>query len=259
MPSEFRAGNNTDITLIGSLVHKVSRYAFLPAVADSLATELQNYVTAFDSEPVDVPSLEAINIVPGDSGRCRIEHVISLCTGPNLCNLTGDDLRNNVQLVLGQVAGMSTLDSTGTLRVPFDAAANNFHMEDGQGVMVDLFPPLLRRADRSLPLENIQYSSPRIRQRLIPYTRGTREGAILSTLFTAVTGDRPAMQARRIVRGGIDNWCYDVLPATLSGVEKDRIRSQIVRRFIPHFLRNTISDGICGMQKTFGVSSYKDR
>ncbi|HLB66357.1 MAG TPA: hypothetical protein VJJ78_02055 [Candidatus Saccharimonadales bacterium] len=254
MSYELRSGNNTDITVVGNSVYKVSRYAFLQEDATEMAKQLESYAETFESEPIDVPDLKEVGIIKKSGDRYRVIHVLDLCTDPNLCSLQEEDLRSGLQRVLGQIAAMSTFDNERLLRVPIDASANNFHVGH-KGVLVDLFPPLLRKKDGSLPFSNIQYSRTFIRRNLISYTRGTVEGAILSTLFTGIMGDRPFQQAIHTAKG-IDTWCYDMIPTTLKAPTKDNIRRQIKAHFIPHFLRNSISDGICGVQKMLGVSPY---
>lgn len=255
MNTELRRGNNSDITIEGSSIHKLSRYAFSPTMANGLAQDLERYIAAFDNEPVPVPALQSIELIDAPNGRQRVKYTSELCTGPNLCNVSSENKQEATRLVLGQLANMSTLDTEGTLAVPLDAFANNFHIEPHGGVMVDVFPPLLRDPDGSIPLRNIQHSQPKIRRRIIPYTRGTREGAVLATLFTSVAGDHPFTQSAYIARK-IDDWCYDVLPPSLPDIEKDNIHRQINRRFIPYFTLSALSGAVSEARRQVGIHPY---
>lgn len=257
MASNVRVSNNSDITVVGETIRKVSNYSFMPGTANHLAEELQDYVAAFNSEPLNVPNLDGVGTIPNQFGRYHVEHIYKLCRGPNLCDLDGEALKLGVQRALGSIANMTLLDDEGSLAVPFDSAANNFHIENEKVILVDLFPPLLRYSDGTFSSRNVQFMMPRIRQRLVPYLRGTREGALLATLFTAALGERPSRQALGILCGN-DDWYFDVLPSSISGKEKDVLRKEISRRFVPHFLRNTASDYNCGIRRAMGFSPYNE-
>lgn len=255
MSTGLRRGNNSEITVNGNSIQKLSRFTFRPETAARLVANLEGYIAAFENEPVPIPAIESIAIIDAPNGRKRVQYTSELCPGSNLCNVPTSDKQESTRIVLAQLANMSTLDSEGTLAVPLDAFANNFHMSPEGGVMVDLFPPLLRNPDGSMPLQNIQHSQPKSRQKIIPYTRGTREGAVLATLFTSVAGDHPFPQGRYIARG-IDNWCYDVLPAELRDVEKDNIQRQLDQRFVPYFALSALSGAISEARRQLGIHPY---
>lgn len=255
MSTGLRRGNNSEITIDGDSIQKLSRFTFRPETATRLVANLEGYIAAFKNEPVHIPTVESIEIIDAAAGRQRVQYTSKLCTGPNLCSVPAGDKQESTRIVLAQLANMSTLDNKGTLALPLDAFANNFHMSPEGGVMVDLFPPLLRNPDGSMPLQNIQHSQPKSRQKIIPYTRGTREGAVLATLFTSVAGDHPFPQGRYIARG-IDDWCYDVLPTELPDVERDNIRKQLDQRFVPYFALSALSGAISETRRQLGIHPY---
>lgn len=139
---------------------------------------------------------------------------------------------------------MTMLGLSGRLAVPIDAAGPNFHVSTGGAVtLVDVFPPLVRRTDGDMPLENIQYSRLPFRRRHVEYYRGTRVGAILRTLITVSLGYSPAEQVASMLEHR--EWCHDVVPTALPSYERDVVHRAIDTRFFKDIIVGGISDALC--------------
>ena len=256
MSAEFANGSHTDITITDDAVHKVIGYDLEPEVAGRLADHLEQYVAAFEDEPIDVAPLRDVRVSRDSSGGHHVEYTNQLCNGPHLSRLPGEDMQPALGRVLGQIANMSQLDDSGTLRVPLDAATDNFCVEDTGSVLVDIFPPLLRHNDGSFPFEDVPYSFSEIRQRMLAYRLGTVEGATLQMLFTSVRGATLGQQVLRSVRR-VDDWCYDVIPPTLSDDSKAAIRRQLHSRFLPYLMRLGVAEGTGRLYKPLGTEPYE--
>lgn len=239
------AGNNSRVTVTGQDVRKVSRQAYTAAHASVLARQLERYAGALAAEPFRVPALRQVAVVGDPRGGYRVQHVTDWCPAPNLTAIAGPALPGAVAEVLRRIALMSRLGDGGLLVVPLDASAQNFHHDGAGAWLVDLFPPLLRGADGALPVALLQYGAVPVRRRLAEYAKGTVEGAIVHTLFTAVArGDRPLRQITATVRG-YRQWCHDVLPPELPGRSRDNIARALDRRLARHFERSVRSNAVC--------------
>jgi hypothetical protein len=249
-PSDSRVidvprGNNSRLEVGDGLVRKVSRQVYPAEVASRMASALEAYVHALAGEPVRVPALRQVDVLPERGLGFRVHHVVDWCPAPNLTVATGQCRLRAVQDVLRSLADMSTRDSRGTLAVPVDASAQNFHTEPGRVWLVDVFPPLVRHPDGRLPVELLQYGTVGVRRRLAEFAKGTLSGAIVHTLFTAVArGDHPLRQIAASVRG-YPAWCYDVLPPQLAGRARDEIRAALQRRLAAHLSRSLVSNAVC--------------
>ena len=250
-------GNNSRVEVGDGLVRKVSRQVYTAEMASLVAARLESYVQALANQPVRVPALRQVDVLPDRGVGFRVQHVVDWCRAPNLTTATGPCLVYAVQQVLRTLAEMSTLDAGDMLTVPIDASAQNFHTEPRGVWLVDVFPPLLRHPDGRLPVELMQYGTVGVRRRLAEYAKGTLNGAIVHTLFTAVArGDRPLYQIAASVRG-YPTWCYDVLPPKPAGRARDEIRRALQRRLAAHLARSLASNAVCVAGRLARVPAHR--
>ena len=210
-------------------IEKTSLRVYSQADAERIARDLVTYDQQLQAEPLDTTPLLDVDLVPVDGGF-RVRHSTELVDELSLAELVGEDRVDGFRRVIGQLAEMSTFSDGDTLVVPVDAYPPNFH----GGKLIDLYPPVPRRADGSMPLENIPMRATRLRA-----TRdyGQKTGAIVQLLATGVVG-----QAGHLGRLGhalrqTDDWCYDALPNNLTGRNRDVVRREISRRFLPFIVR----------------------
>lgn len=255
MTTEFSVGNHASLAVVDGVVHKTIGYDLQPSVANRLADNLGRYVEAFEDEPMNVASLQDVQVLPMGSGNCRLTYANHLCTGPNVANLQGEDLQQAVGQTLGQIASMSRIRSEGRLRVPVDSPTGNFCIENGEAVLVDIFPPFVRHADGSFPFEDMPFAFSRGHQDAIEYRIGTVEGATIHMLFTAMRGMELGKQVIHVARK-VDDWCYDVVPAGLSDSSKSVIRREINSRFIPYSLRMGAACFVGRVSMSMGMEPY---
>ncbi|HSX17266.1 MAG TPA: hypothetical protein VLH86_04145 [Patescibacteria group bacterium] len=226
------AGRHIDVSFDNGLAHKLTRNSFPVSAANQLADDLITYDAQLAEEPVPVARLEYVDVVPNQGRWFRIAHAVTHVEGPSVVQLPDEERRLAVATMLSDIAAMSTFRGANRLRVPIDARAENYHVGPDGPTLVDIFPPLNRRADGSLPI--IGVSPGFVGRRFQEWTMGTKSGVMTRVLSSAIDrGDTLGSQLRHIGKEA-DDWCYDVLPTGLDPKIQRRVRRQIATRFVPY-------------------------
>jgi hypothetical protein len=226
-------GWNSDLAITDDEVVKTSLRAFPHAEAEELATGLAAYAEQLDGQPLRVAHLRDVSVIEGQEGY-HLRHSYDLVDGPSLIKGREDERRVAIGQALSQVAGMDTIDKRGSLVVPFDAKAANFHVDKDGPVLTDIFPVLTRHADGSFPLEVVDGK----RGSIFPWMWGTKVGAMTAIMSTAIDrGDGPKAKLKHIATE-VDEWCYDTIPVEVDPRTREQLRRQIGTHFIPYMLRS---------------------
>lgn len=247
-------GSECHVTVNGGAVEKISRHLFTATRASQLAVMVETYAGQLNEEPLQVPELHSVGIVPESSGY-RVRHVTASCEGTAVADLDGEEMYTALREAAGTIASMSTIDGDDTLLTPFDCHGRNLLTTRSGLVMVDLFRPLPRREDGSFPMEQISYSGSWLRRKYTPYAHGTQAGAIIG-LFATANGRRPS----DYLRSALDEqeWCYDALADVRNPVLKDRIRAAIKHRFLTYYVRDGLSRLASSTRYHAGVRPHAD-
>jgi hypothetical protein len=218
-------------------IEKVSLRAHSEPEARRLVGALSLYADQLDAEPIAVAGILGVDVLSDEDGY-RVRHVTERIDGPSLSELTGAEREEQLRLALNQIAGMATFSDGETLHTPIDGLPRNFHVDGSNGpTLIDLYPPLARRPDGSIPLENIGAHDA---ISLIEGQMGQKTGVIVRMLaHSAPRAEGKWGRLRRAVRER-DDWCYDVLPDNLTGPARDRVRAMISRRFLPVIVREAV-------------------
>jgi len=231
------SGNCADITFEGDQVIKTSKWglSYEDAVAEHDA--LLSYAGALAQEPIEVATLRSASLVT-DQGLYHVRHATDVVYGESVLSLRGDERQAAVAQIANGISAMSTVDNPDRMYVGVDGTVKNWHMgPDGQPILIDLFPPLVRNNDGELKVGAIPGNYAHYERYL-----GTKSGVLTKMLFSAHNDNYPALSPKDCVRQvvkGADSWCYDVLPTDMDPVVKDGVRSELRLRFTP-FLGSTM-------------------
>lgn len=228
-------GYNSHVEIVGNLVVKTSIHPFPNrGQAEGLASRLSAYAGSLQAEPLRTAALYDVSVLGADDGY-RISHTYELVEGPSLSRAS--QKQATLKGTLAQIADMKTLDDEGTLATPFDAKADNFHVnQQGEAVLIDMIPVLVRNTDGSFPLHEV-HAKGRGRFSKFPWQWGTQIGAMTGILSTSVDRGEGTFSIARHIAGTVDDWCYDALPENLQPGARDQLRREIGAHFLPYLLR----------------------
>lgn len=228
-------GKHSMMCVAGDEAVKLSLKTYDYETAQRLAADITQYAAALAAEPLRVAALRDVTLVGTQADAApqpvfRIRHTYDLIDGPSVASLPQAARQQAMVRLLAEVADMRTINGPDQLAVPFDGLTRNFHTDRQGPVLVDLFPALVRNPDGSFPVHYVGGPS---QLNVFPWSMGTKTGAIVKLLSSAVErGTTPVQKLKHIARYA-DNWCYDMLPDNLSPELAANVRTHIRYRFIP--------------------------
>ena len=233
-PVEF--GCSADVAFVGDVAIKTSRHDIPEAQAWELHDDVLRYAAELQTEPLPVASLRGVWLSPSpspDGPLYRVAHAVSIIRGPSIGRLEQDAKQQAIATVLGCVGAMACQrGDPDVLRLGIDSTIRNWHINDqGQPVLIDIYPPLLKRRNGQLPVGPIPANYPHFTRYM-----GTKSGVIARTLCSALNPSSSRSDVGTAFRQpfrAVEDWCYDTLPQDIDPKVRDRVRRQLRMRFVP--------------------------
>ncbi|HSX06758.1 MAG TPA: hypothetical protein VLG92_03495 [Candidatus Saccharimonadia bacterium] len=255
--SPYETGLSTTKLMVGDYLEKTSAYLTDEQTATTLADNLQAYSQSLSSEPLPAAPITSIAVVKLYGGYA-VRHTMPVVPGVNLCETTSEQRFQATQQLLEQIAAMRSLHNTGKLVTPIDARATNFQVDPQRGAtLVDLFPPMARELDGSFAIQTIPYGDTLGRKHILPYVHGYRSAVMSRILATLISsGGTSPTRVFSLMTNSPPDWCYDVIPPTISPAVKDSIRRSLRLHFADVLVPTIASGALRSVRSKIGLPAY---